>query len=58
MEAAGTVTIFKRSLDKNNLRYVSYINDGDTPSFNEVDNSKPYDDFEIIKNDLLMIYFQ
>ena len=39
MEAAGTVTIFKRSLDKNNLRYVSYIGDGDTSTFNEVDNS-------------------
>ena len=38
-EAADAVTIFKRSLDKNNLRYVSYIGDGDTSSFNEVDNS-------------------
>ena len=39
MEAAGAVTVFKRSLDKNNLRYVSYIGDGDTSSFNEVNNS-------------------
>ena len=30
---------------------MSYINDGDTSSFNEVDNSKPYDDFEIIKKE-------
>ena len=51
MEAAGAVTIFKRSLDKNNLRYVSYIVDGDTSSYNEVNNSKPYGDFEIIKKE-------
>ena len=42
MEAAGAVTVFKRSLDKNKLRrYVSYVGDGDTSSFNEVNNSKP-----------------
>ena len=51
MEAAGAVTIFKRSLDKNNLRYVSYNGDGDTSYFNEVNNSKPYGDFEIIKKE-------
>ena len=51
MEIAGEVTIFKRSLDKNNLRYVSYIGDGDTSSYNEVNNSKPYGDFEIIKKE-------
>ena len=51
MEAAGAVTIFKRSLDKNKLGYVSYIGDGDTSSFNEVNNSKPYGDFEIIKKE-------
>ena len=51
MEAAGAVTIFKRSLEKNNLRYVSYIGDGDTSSYNEVHNSKPYGDFEIIKKE-------
>ena len=51
MEAAAAVTIFKRSLEKNNLRYVSYIGDGDTLSYNEVSNSKPYGDFEIIKKE-------
>ena len=33
MEAAGAVTIFKRPLDKNKLRYVLSIGDGDTSSF-------------------------
>ena len=30
---------------------MSYIGDGDTSSFNEVNNSKPYGDFEIIKKE-------
>ena len=51
MEAAGAVTIFKRSLDKNKLRYVSYNGDGDTSSFNEVNNNKPHGDFEIMKKE-------
>ena len=51
MKTASAMTIFKRSLDKNNLRYVSYVDDGDTLSFNEVKNSKPYGDFGIIKKE-------
>ena len=51
MEAAGALTIFKRSLDKNKLRYVSYIGDGDISSFNEVDNSRTYGEFEIVKKE-------
>ena len=52
MEAAGAVTVFKRLLDKNKLRrYVSYVGDGDTSSFNEVNNSKPQGDFEIMKKE-------
>ena len=30
---------------------MSYIGDGDTSSFSEVNNSKPYGDFEIIKKE-------
>ena len=51
MEVVGAVTIFKRALDKNKLRYMSYIGDGDTSSFNEVNNSEPYGDFKIIKKE-------
>ena len=42
MEAAGAVAIFKKDhWKKIILRYVSYIGDGDTSSYNEVHNSKP-----------------
>ena len=51
MKTASAVSIFKRSLDKNNLRYVSYVDDGDTLSFSEVKSSKPYGDFGIIKKE-------
>ena len=51
MDAAGAVTIFKRSLDKNKLRYLSYIGDVYTSFFNEVSNSKPYDDLQIRKKE-------
>ena len=52
MEAAGAVTMFKRSIEKNKLRYTSYIGDGDTSSFSEVVQSKPYgDDVEIDKKE-------
>ena len=44
-------TIFKRSLNKSNFRHVSYIGDGDTSSFNEVNNSKLNGEFEIIKKE-------
>ena len=53
MEAAGIVAIIKRSLDENNLRYMSHIGDGDTSFFNETSNSKLYGDFEIIEREEL-----
>ena len=48
MEAAGAVTIFQKSIDKNKLRSVSYSGDGDTSSFNEVRKSKPYGYFGVV----------
>ena len=42
MEGAGAVNMFARSIEKNKLRYTSYIGDGDTSSLNEVVNSQPY----------------
>ena len=53
MEAAGIVAIIKRSLDENNLRYMSHIGDGDTSFFNETSKSKLYGDFEIIEREEL-----
>ena len=42
MESLGAISIFQRSIDKHNLRYLDYIGDGDSSSFQEVENSKPY----------------
>ena len=42
MEPAGAVKMFHRSVQKHQLRYMSYIGDGDTASFAEVKASKPY----------------
>lgn len=49
MEGAGAVTIFNRSINKNKLRYVSYIGDGDTSSYAEVVASNPYGNIEVEK---------
>ena len=51
MEAAGALKVVKRALDKSNLRYVSCIGDPYISSFNEVNNSKPYNDFKIIRKE-------
>ena len=47
VEAAGAVNIFCSSVDKHQLMYKEYVGDGDTSSFNEVVNAKPYEKFGI-----------
>lgn len=42
MEAAGTVMCFSRSVDNRQLRYLKYIGDGDSKSYNEVVATNPY----------------
>ena len=42
MESAGAVEIFQWSMNNHNLRYNSYIGDGDSSSCNKVVQSKPY----------------
>ena len=42
MESKGAVEIFKRSLRVNNLRYKTYVGDGDTSSHQAVVDSRPY----------------
>ena len=50
MEAAGAIEIFRRSIDKNKLRYVNYLGDGDSASYSKVEDAKPYGpDFRITK---------
>ena len=47
MEAAGAVAMFSSSVEKHKLIYSKYIGDGDTSSFKEVVNAKPYVHFNI-----------
>ena len=53
MESAGAVAIFKRSIEKNKLRYVSYIGDGDTSSYAEVRDAKPYGEVPVVKKECI-----
>ena len=43
MEAVGAVNIFCSSIEKHGLIYENYIGDGDTTSFKEVVDAKPYE---------------
>ena len=47
MEAAGAVKIFCDSVEKHGLIYENYIRDGDTTSFKEVVDAKPYEKYGI-----------
>ena len=47
MEGAGAVAMFNRSVERYNLIYHEYLGDGDTSSYKEVVDSKPYADYDI-----------
>ena len=47
MEVVSSANIFKRSIEKHNLRYVKYLGDGDSKSFPAIQNT--YDDIEVEK---------
>lgn len=49
MESEGAVTIFQRSLEKYNVRYIDYLGDGDSNAYLSVCESKPYGDTKINK---------
>ena len=49
MEVAGAINMFKRSIPYLNLRYVGYIEDGDTKARQSVVESAPYDNCTIDK---------
>ena len=52
MEVNGTLEMYKRSCEKNGLRYVSFIGDGDSSTYKTVSSSKPYgDEVEIVKKE-------
>jgi len=48
MESAGAVDMFSRSVSKNNLIYKEYLGDGDTSSFDDVVESKPYAEQNVV----------
>ena len=52
MEAAGATEILNRSITKDNLFYHEYLGDGDTSSYKDVFDSKPYVDYSIIPEKL------
>ena len=42
MEVDGVLDMFKRSVEKKDLRYLSFIGDGDSSTFKTVSEAKPY----------------
>ena len=43
MESSGAVEVWRRSIDKHNLAYGTYIGDGDSSSFKNLIQSDPYE---------------
>lgn len=53
MESHGAVAMWNRSLALHNLRYTTFIGDGDSSSFNTVVKSAPYGSTLITKSDCI-----
>ena len=51
MEGAAAVEIWKRSVDKNQLVYSTYVGDGDSSSFQNLLNSDPYQGIETVRKE-------
>ena len=52
MEVDATLEIFQRSVEKNGLRYVQFIGDGDSSTYQGISTAKPYGDgVEIVKKE-------
>ena len=51
MESAGVISCFKRSVEKNRLRYTTYIGDGDSSSYNTAVKANPYPGYDIGKDE-------
>ncbi|GFX90505.1 uncharacterized protein TNCV_4335091 [Trichonephila clavipes] len=49
MEFDGMLRIFNRSEKLHNLKYSNYIGDGDTKTFNDLSENKPYGDDHLIQ---------
>ncbi len=48
MEPVGAVSIFEHSIDKHGLRYTNYLGDGDSSSYKNVCEAKPYGDGDFL----------
>eukprot|EP00117_Sycon_ciliatum_P017869 scpid82715/ scgid16696/ len=53
MEAEAVEKLWSRSEAKNNLRYVTYIGDGDSKGHKRVSVAKPYGDTAIVKDECI-----
>ena len=53
MESKGAVTMFKRYIAFNQLRYKTYVGDGDTSSYKAVVDSKPFADMDPKKDECI-----
>lgn len=53
MEAEAVTKLWSRSEAKNNLRYVTYIGDGDSKGHKRVSDAKPYGDVDIVKDECI-----
>lgn len=54
MEPEGVLMLFSRSLEKHKLRYVRFIGDGDSKSYNEVRRAQPYGpDVDVVKEECI-----
>ena len=53
MESTAVVSLWSRSEERNGLRYVSYIGDGDSKEFKNVVDSRPYGDTAVSKEECI-----
>lgn len=49
MEVKGVIEMFERSVSRYNVKYEFYIGDGDTKTFKQLVDSKPYNDNPVVK---------
>ena len=51
MEGSAAVEIWRRSVERNQLVYCTYVGDGDSSSYKNLVNSNPYDGIETVRKE-------
>lgn len=51
MEVDAAIEMFQRSEKLRDVKYVSYISDGDTKTFKGITDAQPYEDIDVIKKE-------